>query len=857
MAMLTMRARIFSKNTGRKLNLIGNDSVAFDKTKVKCYNCHKRGHLARECQAPMGQDNMSRYVIKKIVPVEIPNSSALVSCDGLAGYDWSDQAEEKPINYALMAYSTPSASSSDSEVSDDEEEEVEMQEIKPSLNRIIFIKATTDNNPKETVKTDEQPNTHRKRAVNAAKAKAKYNAVKGKRGNAVKDLACWVWKPKHNVLDHVSRHISASITLKKFDYVDARESDGFEQIVDFLNANQIKYALMVSPTIYTSCITQFWTTINIKTINDDVRPQTIIDGKKVVITKAFIRHDLKLNDAEGTYCLPNAVIFKELERIGYKKLSEKLTFYKPFFLPQWKFFFHTIIQCISAKTTSWNEFSNTMASAIICLDDNQKFNFSKYILDNLKKNLKAGVSFYMFPRFIQVFINHQIGDMSYRKGIYVNPSLTKKVFANMKRVGTRFSGAITPLFGTMMVQAVEKVGDLPTAVQNMPIPNAPSSFQPYRKHKPRRKERKETKVSPIELHIKDHVLTTSNDPLPSGEDSMQLKELMVLCTNLSNKALNLENKVLEIKSSHKTNIAELESRVEKLVEENMSLTNKLKNIDADAEVNLENVYNLDMAHKETVLSMQDVTDADVKEVAEEMVEVVTTAKIIIDEVSIAGGEHNAANEKPVKDKGKAKLVEEPKVLKSRKAYIAIDEEVARRVEAELNADMTDNIDWNEVVEHVQKIRPLFEEEYNKVQTLFKEGSEMDAERIKDSRKKTRKEKVEKDQTIKKQKGDELEQDNIEKQKLEEEQKAKELKRNLEIVPDDEDDVFVNVTPLSSKPLTIMDYKIYKEGKKEHIQIIRANGNHQMYLAFSIMLKNFDREDLEVLWKIVKDKFKES
>ncbi|GJW90382.1 hypothetical protein Tco_0167935 [Tanacetum coccineum] len=60
------------------------------------------------------------------------------------------------------------------------------------------------------------------RPVNAAKPKAAYNAVKRNRFNAVKASACWVWMPKNRVVDHVSKNISASVTLKRLDYIDAQ-----------------------------------------------------------------------------------------------------------------------------------------------------------------------------------------------------------------------------------------------------------------------------------------------------------------------------------------------------------------------------------------------------------------------------------------------------------------------------------------------------------------------------------------------------------------------------------------------------------------------------------------------------------
>ncbi|GJT30188.1 ribonuclease H-like domain-containing protein [Tanacetum coccineum] len=112
MAMLTMRARRFLKKTRRNLGVNGTDTIGFDKTKVKSYNCHRRGHFARECRAPKNQDNRNMEPTRKTAPIEETTSNALVSqCDGF-GYDWSDQAEEGPTNFALMAYTSSDSSSS-------------------------------------------------------------------------------------------------------------------------------------------------------------------------------------------------------------------------------------------------------------------------------------------------------------------------------------------------------------------------------------------------------------------------------------------------------------------------------------------------------------------------------------------------------------------------------------------------------------------------------------------------------------------------------------------------------------------------------------------------------------------------
>ncbi|GJT57438.1 hypothetical protein Tco_0992492 [Tanacetum coccineum] len=97
------------------------------------------------------------------------------------------------------------------------------------------------------------------------------------------------------------------------------ESEGFEQIVDFLNANPIRYALMINSTIYTSCIKQIWVTVKVKSVNREVQLQALVDGKKIIITESPVRTDLQLEDAEGVDCLPNYTIFEQLTLMGGEK----------------------------------------------------------------------------------------------------------------------------------------------------------------------------------------------------------------------------------------------------------------------------------------------------------------------------------------------------------------------------------------------------------------------------------------------------------------------------------------------------------------------------------------------------------
>ncbi|GJX64978.1 hypothetical protein Tco_0299321 [Tanacetum coccineum] len=183
-----------------------------------------------------------------------------------------------------------------------------------------------------------------------------------------------------------------------------------------------------------------------------------VAGKLVSITEASIRTDLLFDDADGIDTLPNQAIFDAIQLMGYEGDLTVLTFNKALFSPQWRFLFHTINHCLSSKSTSWDQIPTNIATAVICLTTNQKYNFSKLIFDGMIRHLEAKKKFVMYPRFISIFLAKQLVNVTVPLDHFPVNSLTSKVFSFMVKKGKHFSGKITPLFDNMLVQPTQKEG---------------------------------------------------------------------------------------------------------------------------------------------------------------------------------------------------------------------------------------------------------------------------------------------------------------------------------------------------------------------------------------------------------------
>ncbi|GJW14020.1 hypothetical protein Tco_0018153 [Tanacetum coccineum] len=354
-------------------------------------------------------------------------------------------------------------------------------------------------------------------------------------------------------------------------------------VLNFLNEQPIRYALTVNPTIYTSCIEQFWSTVKAKTINEEVQLHALVDGKKIIVTESTVRRDLQLEDAEGS------------------------------------------------KTTAWNEFSSTMASAIICLATNKKFNFSKYIFESMVKNLdNVSGKFLMYLRFVQVFVNQQLDGLPSHKRIDDAPSHTKKIFRNIKMVGKAMP---TYAYHT------------PTIIESL--------SQPQKSQKPRKPKRKDTQVP------------QSSGPTDIVADEVVHKEL--------GDSLAIPN---EVGSQGTTSGGG--PRCQETMRDTIAQTRRVES--SGDEDSLGEDASKQERRIDAIDSNEDITLVNVQDDAE-----------MFDVNTLTGDEVFAEQEVVAKDvnltdKGKGIMVEEPVKTMKKKDQIMLDEEIALKLQAEIDEE---------------------------------------------------------------------------------------------------------------------------------------------------------------------------
>ncbi|GJV42193.1 hypothetical protein Tco_1420633 [Tanacetum coccineum] len=348
--------------------------------------------------------------------------------------------------------------------------------------------------------------------------------------------------PKHNMVAYLEK------------------TDGnveFHEIIDFLARSSIHNALTVSPVVSTTFVEQFWMSAKSKIINNVRYITAKVAGKPVSISEASIRSDLLFDDADGIDSLPNQAIFDAIQLMGYEGDLTVLTFNKALFSPQWRFLFHTMNHCISSKSTSWDQIPTNIATAVICLTSNQKYNFSKLIFDGMLRHLDAKKKFVMYPRFISIFLDKQLMNVPVPLDHFPVNALTSKVFSFMVKKGKHFSGKVTPLFASMLVQPTEDEGatsERPSEPQPTPSPPHPSeaNVEPQSDPSPRPSPSTHIPDSIPESSGGNHGGQSSSDKSLSGnEGDMTLQSVYDLCISLCTQVTDQAKEIKHLKAQIK------------------------------------------------------------------------------------------------------------------------------------------------------------------------------------------------------------------------------------------------------------------------------------------------------------------
>ncbi|GJX86707.1 hypothetical protein Tco_0337481 [Tanacetum coccineum] len=367
-------------------------------------------------------------------------------------------------------------------------------------------------------------------------------------------------------------------------------SDDYHQILDFLGASHIRYALTNDPIIFDSLVKQFWSTATLR--SPELGPPAIlatIDETPYTITEESVRSQLQLADDGGIDDLPIAEIYSGMDNLGYVT-EGKLTFFKNKFSPQWRFLVHTILHCLSTKSGSWDQFGSSIAVALICLSDGRRFNWSSYIFKGMVSNIGNAKKFLMYPRFLQTILGIET---SITRQYHVF-KLSSKLFANMK---LNFAGQPMPLLAAMLSQAQEGEG-AGAAAQAVPPP-VPETIPETRPESDQPQDNVEDEPLGGSFHASPPRSTQAS---PAGhtsggaEDYITLSALSSVVSTLVQKVNSLETELREHKKLFKDMVAKLVKKVKALEVKLKTKKRKVVVSDSDKEYGGEQNVDLDALH---------------------------------------------------------------------------------------------------------------------------------------------------------------------------------------------------------------------------------------------------------------------
>nr|GEU71577.1 retrovirus-related Pol polyprotein from transposon TNT 1-94 [Tanacetum cinerariifolium] len=535
----------------------------------------------------------------------------------------------------------------------------------------------------------------------------------------------------------------------------------------------------------------------IKKVNDVVQLRALIDRNKMVVTEDVIQQDLRLDDADGVECFPNEEFFTELARMGYEKPPPKLTFYKAFFSAQWKFLIHTLVQCVSAKRTTWNEFSCSMASAVICL--------------------------------ATVIINAQVDDLTSHNTKYTSPALTQKVFANMRRVGKGFSRVETPLFASILVQPQD-------AKEEVEVPTAPAPPSPIITPSPPPQD-------PIPTPLQAQTATPYDTPLqeqstlPHDSTIPLLTILMDTCATLSQKVAESE----QDKHTQALEIINLKKRVKKVESSTYTI------VGAQEDASKQRGGEIEAINADADITLVDV------ETQEEVADIDAELQGRINDDN-AGTKDVSAAEPTVFDDEEVTMTMAQTLIKmkAKKAKL-LDEQMAKRlhdeeVEKAATREKQENDDLESSSATTAEI-PKSQEETN-----FYCSSQEEHDNLlkKYGWKKRVAEETLLQESFKKLKAVEVSSSDSTQETPTNDPKEmskEDVQNMLEIVIVSE----FKVETLQVK-YPLIEWEIHSKGSRSYWKMIRVGGITEAYQSFEDMLKGFDKEDMVALWSLVKEKF---